>query len=480
MTAPVSPATEGSTADLSATELLAAYRSGELSPVRATQDALDRVEQLNTQVNAYCLLDPAGALDAARASEQRWRRGEPMGVLDGVPTSIKDILLTKGWPTLRGSKTVDPKGPWNDDAPAVARLREHGAVFMGKTTTPEFGWKGVTDSPLTGITRNPWNKAKTPGGSSGGAAAAVASGMGPLAIGTDGGGSIRIPCSFTGLFGIKPSFGRVPAWPLSPFGTVAHIGPITRTVADAALMLNVLALPDARDWHGLPYDARDYRMGLEQGVRGLRIAFSPDLGYAKVDAEVAALVRAAVKTFEELGAKVEEKNPGFENADPIFRTHWFSGAAFLLKDLSAEKRKMIDPGLLEVAAQGARITAFEILDAQMKRGALGTHMNLFHRDYDLLVTPTLSVAAFDVGLEFPATEKNERWTDWTPFSYPFNLTQQPAASIPCGATKAGLPVGLQIVGPRYADALVLRAARAFESARPIAAPDLSKLAGRSA
>jgi aspartyl-tRNA(Asn)/glutamyl-tRNA(Gln) amidotransferase subunit A len=299
--------------------------------------------------------------------------------------------------------------------------------------------------------------------------------MGPLAIGTDGGGSIRIPCSFSGLFGIKPSFGRVPAWPLSPFGTVAHIGPITRTVADAALMLNVLALPDARDWHGLPHDPRDYRVGLEHGVRGLRIAFSPDLGYAKVDAEVAALVRAAVKTFEELGAKVEEKNPGFENADPVFRTHWFSGAAFLLKDFSAEKRKLIDPGLLEVAAQGAKITAFEILEAQMKRGALGTHMNLFHRDFDLLVTPTLAVAAFDVGQECPDASAGKRWTDWTPFSYPFNLTQQPAASIPCGVTKAGLPVGLQIVGPRYADALVLRAARAFESARPIAAPDLSKL-----
>jgi len=431
-----------------------------------------RIEKLNPVLNAFNLVSDH-ALGDARASEARWMSGQPQGLLDGVPVSIKDIILTKGWPTLRGSKTVDPKGPWNDDAPATARLREHGAVLVGKTTTPEFGWKGVTDSALTGITRNPWNPAKTPGGSSGGAAAALASGMGALAVGTDGGGSIRIPCSFTGLFGIKASFGRVPAWPLSPFGTVAHVGPMTRSVTDAALMLNVLALPDARDWHALPFEARDWRSGLEHGVRDLRIAFSPDLGYATVDAEVAAIVRKALDVFTDLGAKVEQKNPGFEDPDAIFRVHWFSGAAALMKNVPAEKRRLVDPGLLEVAEQGARITASELLDAQMKRGALGTHMNLFHRDYDLLVTPTLAVAAFDAGQECPPGK--ERWIDWTPFSYPFNLTQQPAASIPCGVTKAGLPVGLHLVGPRYADALVLRAARAFETARPIAMPDLAKL-----
>jgi aspartyl-tRNA(Asn)/glutamyl-tRNA(Gln) amidotransferase subunit A len=459
---------------LSAVELVELFRKHAASPVEVAEAVLKRIAKLNPKLNAFNLVSEKAAEDA-KASEGRWLRGEPKGLLDGVPVSIKDILLTKGWPTLRGSKTVDPKGPWNDDAPAVARLREHGAVLLGKTTTPEFGWKGVTDSALTGITRNPWNPAKTPGGSSGGAAAALAAGMGALAVGTDGGGSIRIPCSFTGLFGIKPSFGRVPAWPLSPFGTVAHVGPMARTVADAALMLNVLALPDARDWHALPFDARDYRTSLEDGVRGLRIAWSPDLGYAKVDPEVAALVSRSVRIFEELGATVEEKNPGFENPEPVFRTHWFSSAAFLLKDLGSDKKKLVDPGLLDVAAQGEKISAAAILDAQMKRGALGALMNLFHRDYDLLVTPTLAVAAFDTGREFPGTSKNDRWTDWTPFTYPFNLTQQPAASIPCGFTRAGLPVGLQIVGPKYADALVLRAARAFETARPITLPDIAKL-----
>jgi aspartyl-tRNA(Asn)/glutamyl-tRNA(Gln) amidotransferase subunit A len=457
---------------LTASELVDAFRKKTLSPVEVAKAVAARIEKFNPVYNAFNLVSDR-ILDDAKASEARWMAGQPKGLLDGVPVSIKDIILTKGWPTLRGSKTIDAKGPWNDDAPATARLREHGAVLLGKTTTPEFGWKGVTDSPLTGITRNPWNKAKTPGGSSGGAAAAVASGMGPLAVGTDGGGSIRIPCAFTGLFGIKASFGRVPAWPLSPFGTVAHVGPMTRSVADAALMLNVLAQPDARDWHALAYDPRDWRMGLDQGVADLRIAFSANLGYAKVDAEVAKIVSDAVSVLAELGAKVEEKDPGFEDPAPLFVTHWFSGAAFLLKGIAKEKHKLIDAGLLDVAEQGAKITAHDILDAQLKRGALGTHMNLFHRDYDLLVTPTLSIAAFDAGKEVADQMLQRRWTDWTPFSFPFNLTQQPAASIPCGLTKAGLPVGLHIVGPRYADALVLRAARAFETARPIAMPRLA-------
>src|SRR3954467_8394231 len=328
---------------LTAVELLESYRKHELSPVEVTRTVLERIEKLNPVLNAFNLVSDR-ALDEAKASEQRWISGQTKGLLDGVPVSIKDIILTKGWPTLRGSKTVDPKGPWNDDAPATARLKENGAVLLGKTTTPEFGWKGVTDSALTGITRNPWNPAKTPGGSSGGAAAALASGMGALAVGTDGGGSIRIPCSFTGLFGLKASFGRVPAWPLSPFGTVAHVGPMTRSVADAALMLNVLALPDARDWHALPFERRDWRFGLDEGITDLRIAYSPDLGYAKVDAEVADIVRKAVNVFRDLGARIEEKNPGFMNPDEVFRTHWFSGSAMLVNSIPAAKRKLVDPG----------------------------------------------------------------------------------------------------------------------------------------
>jgi aspartyl-tRNA(Asn)/glutamyl-tRNA(Gln) amidotransferase subunit A len=462
---------------LSATELLAGYRRKAFSPVEVTRAVLRRIEQLNPLLNAFNVIAEKEALAAAKASEARWRKRAPMGLLDGVPVSIKDLLLTRGWPTLRGSKTVDPKGPWNDDAPCVARLREHGAVLLGKTTTPEFGWKGVTDSPLSGITRNPWKPKMTPGGSSGGSAAAVASGMGPLTVGTDGGGSIRIPCSFTGLFGLKPSFGRVPAWPLSPMGTVAHVGPMTRSVTDAALMMNVLSLPDARDWHALPHDARDYRVGLEDGVNGLRIAYSPDLGYAKVEREIAEIVRRAVKRFADLGARVEQADPGFENAGPMFTVHWFAGAAALIRGILPARRRLVDPGLLEVAKQGAKIGTLQYLAAVQQRGALGTLMNRFHEKYDLLVTPTLPLAAFEAGKEVAHVLKEKRWTDWSPFSYPFNLTQQPAASIPCGLTKKGLPVGLHIVGPRYADALVLRAARAFEAACPIRTPDLARLLG---
>ena len=458
--------------NLSATQLLHLYRAKVLSPVDAVRAALVRIEERNPRLKAFNFIAP-DALTSAKASEARWAKGEPMGLLDGVPVSIKDILLTKGWPTLRGSTTVSATGQWTDDAPAVARLREAGAVLLGKTTTPEFGWKGVTDSALTGITRNPWNTDCTPGGSSGGGAAAVAAGMGPLTIGTDGGGSIRIPCGFTGLFGLKPSFGRVPAWPLSPFGTVAHLGPMTRTVADAALMMNVLTLPDARDWFSLPYDPRDYRVGLEDGVRGLRIAYSSDLGYVKVDPEVAARVHQAVQVFADLGAYIEEVGPGFENPAEIFRVHWYAGAAYVVAGIPAEQRKLIDPGLLEVATEGAKLTLKQHMDAVQSRGALGVAMNAFHTQYDLLLTPTLPLPAFEAGKEVPEDSGMKRWTEWTPFSYPFNLTQQPAASVPCGLTSAGLPVGLQIVGARYDDAMVLRAARAFESAMPFRMPDMN-------
>ena len=308
-----------------------------------------------------------GALAAAAESEERWRLGVPCGRLDGVPVSIKDILLTKGWPTLRGSKATDPNQDWDEDAPSVARLKEHGSVLLGKTTTPEFGWKGVTDSPLTGITRNPWNPERTPGGSSGGASAAVAAGMGALAIGTDGGGSIRIPAAFTGIVGHKPSFGRVPAHPLSPFGTVAHVGPMTRTVADAALMLTVMAEPDARDWYALPNDQADYTQGLDGNLEGLKIAFSPTLGGHRVDPEIAALVASAVGRFAELGASVEQAEPQLNDCAHAFKIHWYAGAANLMRRFSENQRALMDPGLREIAQEGASYTLSEYLDAVSAR-----------------------------------------------------------------------------------------------------------------
>ncbi len=457
---------------MSATDLLAAYRAKRLSPVEATHAALDRIAALDGRFNAFCLVDAESALAAARDSEGRWHRGEPCGLVDGVPTTVKDLILTKGWPTMRGSKTVTPDQPWDEDAPVTARLREHGAVFLGKTTTPEFGWKGVTDNPLTGITRNPWNPEMTPGGSSGGAAVAAALGMGALHVGTDGGGSIRIPAAFSGIFGLKQTFGRVPAYPLSPFGTLANVGPMTRTVTDAALMLTVLCGPDARDWYALPPDGRDYRVGLDLGLKGRRIAWSPNLGGAVVEPEVAAICADAVKLLAELGAHVEEIDPGLAASRETFVRHWYPGAANAIRAIGAADRKPMDPGLVAIAEEGARLPLMDYLAAVRERESMGQQVSRFHQNWDLLVTPAMPIAAFAAGQETPVGSANQRWVDWTPFSYPFNLTRQPAAAVPCGFTRAGLPVALQIVGPLYADAAVLQASRAFELARPIRLPHL--------
>ncbi len=451
---------------MSATELLAAYDSGDLSPVQAAEAVLERIHDLNDAYNAFCLIDDDGALAAARRSEKRWLAGAPEGRLDGVPASVKDLVLAKGWPTMRGSKTTAREQPWVEDAPAVARLREHGAVLLGKTTTPEYGWKGVTDSPLTGVTKNPWNTAHTPGGSSGGAAVAALCGMGPLHIGTDGGGSVRIPSAFSGIFGIKANFGRVPVYPASPFGTLSHLGPMTRTVEDAALMLTVMAESDTRDAHALPFDARDFGATLKGGINGMRAAFSPDLGYASVDPEIAALVAAAVKSLAALGVEIEQIDPGFDNPQHIFRSHWYAGAAFVLRAMTDAQRELVDPGLRTVAERGEAITMEAYQKAVMARSHLTSHMREFHQSYDLLLTPTMSLPAFPLGSDTPIGLDGSSWDDWSPFTFPFNLTGQPAATVPCGFTSGGLPAGLQIVGRHYDEVSVLRAAYAFEAANP--------------
>lgn len=459
---------------LSATELVERYRKKTLSPVEATEAVLARIEAHDGAVNAFVLTDRARALADAKASEARWAKGAPVGLVDGVPTTIKDLVLAKGWPMRGGSLITSPE-PVREDAPVTARLREQGAVLIGKTTTPEFGWKGVTDSPLTGVTRNPWDTSRTPGGSSGGAAVAAALGMGALHVGSDGGGSIRIPAAFTGIFGHKPSFGRVARYPNSAYGTLSHAGPMTRTVTDAALMLTVISRPDARDWFSLPFDDVDYRDGLEDGVAGLRIAFSPALGYAEVDAEIAALVESAVKAFEKLGAKVEGAEPGFDDPADIFRPHWYAGAAYSARKYTEAQQKLLDPGLREIIDQGHKLSLIDYMDAVDKRAALGMRMKAFHETYDLLLTPTMPIPAFDAGMELPPASDAERWMSWTPFSYPFNLTQQPAATAPCSFTKAGLPAGLQIVGRMHDDRTVLRAARAFERERPFEMPRASRV-----
>ena len=473
---------------LSATELVGLYRTGEVSPVEATDAVLARIERLDgpangngasgpnarshNRINAFRLVDYDGARAQAKASEARWLRGEPRGLVDGVPTSIKDLIVARGWPTLRGSRTIDPDQSWLEDGPPVARMREHGAVLLGKTNTPEFGWKGVTDSPLSGVTVNPWNGSMTPGGSSGGAAAAAALGMGPLHIATDGGGSIRIPAAFCGLYGFKPTFGLVPVHPHSPAGTLWHQGPIVRTVSDAALMLSVISEPDARDWYATPYAQTDYQRSLDGGVDGLRIAYSADLGYVSVDPEVAALVEEAVNVFRDLGAEVEQVDPGFDDPLETMVTLWSVALALAVDPLSPQKRALVDPPILEIAARGASASALEYRRAERAREALGQHMQRFHDRFDLLITPQLPLTAFEAGHEVPPGSGMTRWWEWSPFTYPFNLTQQPAASLPCGFAANGLPVAAQLVGKKFGDATVLRASRAYEEANPFVMPPM--------
>ncbi len=443
--------------------LVAGYRAGDFSPVEATQAALDHIERFDPRVRAMVFTDPEGALAAAEESARRWAEGEPLGTADGVPTTIKDVLLVRGWPTRRGSALCADAPPATQDSPAVARLREGGAVFLGKNTTPEFGWKGVTHSPAYPPTTNPWDETKTAGGSSGGAAAAVGLGMGVWSIGTDAGGSVRIPASFTGTVALKPTFGRLPAYPPSPFGTLAHPGPMTRTVADAATLLDLVTVPDYRDWMGLEAPSSSFTEGLHDGVANLRIGYSPDLGYGVNDPDVEAAVRAAVGVLADAGAHVEEVPAPFSDPVDDFHTLWFPGAAKVVETFLRTEADwdLIDPEMRAGIEQFGRVDASAYLDATAARMDLGVVMGEFHTRYDLLVTPTMPIAAFDAGLEVPRGWHDRWWTSWTPYTYPFNLTGQPALSLPCGFTREGLPIGLQIVGPRHADALVLRAGQTF-------------------
>lgn len=446
----------------SAAQLRRSYRDGTLSPVEATRAALASIEELDPVVNAIVLIDPERALADAAASERRWRSGSPLGPADGIPTTIKDIFLTRDWATLRGSRLLSDAGPWTEDAPAVARLREAGAVLLGKTTTPEFAWKGVTDSARFGATGNPWDPTRTAGGSSGGSAAAVALGMGAWSIGTDGGGSVRIPAAFTGTVALKPTYGLVPLYPASPFGTLAHAGPMTTTVPDAAALLDVMVGFDPRDWSALPTPATSFVEQSEGGIAGLRIAVAPNLGGARPAPAVAAALGAAAAVLAEAGAEVTEADPGFDDPEQAFRVLWFAGAAKVLEPFPADRRSLVDPGLLKAVEDGQRVSASDYLDATAVRMAIGRRMGLFHQRYDVLLTPTVPISAFELGADVPPESRSAWWTSWTPYTYPFNLTQQPALSVPCGLTGDGMPIGLQIIGPRHSDALVLRVGRVYE------------------
>ena len=456
--------------ELTCAELTAAYRRGEISPVEAARDCLARIDR-HAAINAFLPIEPEGVLAAAAESEARWRAGSPLGPIDGVPASIKDDIWVKGLPTRRGSKTSDPT-PAAENSPAVARLREQGAVILGKTCMPEHGWTGVCHSPLTGITRNPWNLDQTPGGSTGGAAAWPRSRSGVLHLGTDGAGSLRIPAAFTGVFGMKPSFGRVPVYPALLLNVLSHQGPITRTIADAAVMLSVIAQPDARDMAAWNTPAPDFRAGLDDGVRGLRVAYSPRLGRtAAPDPEIEAAARKTARVLEAQGALVEEADPSLERAPDLIRAMWWPVATAIVDAVPMTRRAEMDPGLLAIAERGRAISVGDYLAAYAARAELHNSMLRFHTRYDLLLTPTMPVTALKAGRETPESgDFGDDWINWSPYTYPFNLTQQPAASVPSGLASNGLPMGVQIVGAVDADITVLRAARAIERAVPLPQP----------
>ncbi len=454
---------------MSATSMAAAIRRRKLSPVEATRAILDRIEAINPRLNAYLTVDGEGAMQAARRAEQDVADGKPLGPLHGVPVSIKDLVCTRGLRTTFGSLLHKDDVP-DHDAPAVERLRAAGAIILGKTNTPEKGLIGTTENRLGEPCRNPWNPDRTSGGSSGGAASAVAAGLGPLALGTDGGGSIRIPSGFCGVFGLKPTFGRVPYHvDFGGWGTLSVTGPIARTVADAALMLDVMAGPHPDDACSLPAPRRSFRRAAKGDLRGLRAAWSPDLGFAAVDPEVRRVAEAAARRFADFGCDVEEDHPGIDDptASRVFVDLTAPCTAAEFEGMSPEEEALLTPYATAFRDYGRRVTAVGHVQANWSRWVLWGRLRDFFQRYDLLLTPMLAVPAFPIAQEPRVIDGRQVGPfGWSPFTTPFNLSGQPAASVPCGWSADGLPIALQIVGRPFDEALVLRAAAAFEAAQP--------------
>ncbi|WP_119681406.1 amidase [Indioceanicola profundi] len=431
------------------------------SPVELLDDVISRCERLEPKLNAFAHTDFEGARKQAQAAEKRLMRGEKLGVLDGIPTSIKDLIAVEGMPQRFGSRST-ASTPSVADAPSVARLRAVGAVILGKSTTSEFGCKAVGDSPLTGITRNPWNLDMTPGGSSAGAAAMVAAGLVPYAIGTDGGGSLRIPAALSGLFGIKSQFGRVAVFPTSATPTLAHVGPLTRTVEDAALVLTTIAGFDARDPFSIKAPQPDF-VSATRTRRAMRIAWSPTLGYGRVDPEVADLTRQAVEAIAALGFEVEEIDHVMEDPIAMWTAEFYAGVGTRLRDTISEQPDLLDPAVLDVLRAAIAQDMNTYYQTVFERYAFRERLRQFFEKYDLLLTPTIPVAGVPVGRDVPPGFEDKNIVSWATFTYPFNLTGNPAASLPVGFTQSGLPVGLQIVASTYDEVSILSLAASYES-----------------
>ena len=451
---------------MTAIELCRRIARREISPVEVTRRALEKAQATQGSLNAFFLLMPEKAMAAARAAEAAVMRGDALGALHGVPVSVKDLIAVAGERYAFGSRCLaDNVAAAN--APSVERAERAGAIVIGKTTTSEFGCKGVGDSPLTGITRNPWNLEKTPGGSSAGAAASVAAGITAIALATDGGGSLRIPGSLTGLAAIKGQFGRIAVWPVSATTTLAHVGPMARTVEDAALLFMACAGHDARDPYSVAGEVPDLLAACKQDVKGLRVAYSPTLGYARCDAEVLRVCGAAAKQFEAMGCKVDLVDRVFER-DPadVWSAEFYAGAGTRLRPFLESKRELIDPAVADILDQALRQELRDYYGKVFERYALRDTLRPFFERYDILLSPVLPVTSLDVGKNVPDHLNDRNLVSWVYYTYPFNLTGQPAASVCAGIATDGMPVGLQIVGRAMGEADVVRAAAAYERSQP--------------
>ncbi len=444
---------------LSAVDLLNMYKNRETNPLEVSLDIIKQLENKNSQFNAFVCFDKEKILQQAKLSSERWSSGKVKGILDGVPISIKDLLVTKDYPTRRGSFIESLPITSDKDAPVVKKILEQGGIVLGKTTTPEFGHKGTTQSKRYGATLNPWNTKLNSGGSSGGSASAVAAAMGPLSIGTDGGGSVRIPCSFCGLFGHKPTFGKVPAYPISPFGTVANIGPITRTVADGGLLMNVIAKPDKDDWYSLPYDKVNYNEFYFNDIKNLKIGVFKYWGMKNffnqisLENSVEVVYENILKKLRQEGLQLtfDSKINWPNNPADIFKTMWYVGAANLSKKIDDDEFSKIDENFLQFIDEGNKYSVFDFLAAEARRAENASYLSYLFEKFDVLIGPTMPVLPLEYDAVIPKDYKSKDLFSWTPFTYPFNLTKHPSSTINCGFSSSGLPVGIQVVAPHYED-----------------------------
>jgi aspartyl-tRNA(Asn)/glutamyl-tRNA(Gln) amidotransferase subunit A len=458
---------------MTAAEATQRIRRRDLSPVTYVRAVLAAIEASQPLINAFVTTCPAEALEAAQAAEDAAKRGENLGPLHGIPVSVKDLVAVDGLHNKQGS-LLFADNVADHDAPAVARLKAAGAIVVGKTTTPEFGHKGLTDCPLTGITRNPWNLDHTPGGSSGGASAAVAAGLAPLAVGTDGAGSIRGPAASTGIVGLKPTRGRVPHEAKGePFGNQSYSGPMTRTVSDAALMLDVMAGPHVVDPWSLAEGIPPPLAALDgNDLSGITIGYAEKMANPQIDPEVAANTKAALGVFEDLGARVEPVPDGFDWAEPAGRVLYQSGFHVMVQAMSDDQRAKLTPSLVTFATWGGKFSLADRAAAEAARGALYHRVQGLFGRFDFLMSPTAACpplkADFDATSDVVINGKPCGITrqSWTAYQYPFNLTGHPALSVPSGFTQARLPTALQIVGPWWSDHQVLRLGALLEHARP--------------